>query len=269
MPSNLDRFRTDLETLIDLGNKLQVAMYLETHPERMRKQLRDRHKLKAEADAEIASLPDFNRVYERWYSESIAVLQQLLPDRVNDFIQHYEPSRTRKELTYTTYRIRDYLHSVAVTRGDETIVGPTAATSHFEQQLAILAAAQARFESSLFDIRQMLQADLMDEEIEAAEHLLKYKFVRAAGAVAGVVLERHLAQVCDSHAHKVVKKNPTINDFNELLKSNDTIDVPQWRFIQHLADVRNLCDHSKIPEPTAEQVADLISGVKKVMKTIY
>jgi hypothetical protein len=268
MASNLDRFKSDLDKLIDLGNKLQISMFLETHATAMRKQLMEAHKTKEKTDAFIAELPNFNSVYERWYSESIAVLRQLLPDRVSDFIQHYEPSKTRKELTYTTYRIRDYLHSITVTRLGETVVGKTAANSHYQQQLSILMAARARFESSLFDIRQMLQADLMDEEIEAAEHLAKYKFVRAAGAVAGVVLERHLSQVCENHGHKVTKKNPTINDFNELLKSNDTIDVPQWRFIQHLADVRNLCDHSKIPEPTAEQVTDLISGVKKVMKTI-
>lgn len=56
----------------------------------------------------------------------------------------------------------------------------------------------------------MLQADLMDEEIEAAEHLAKYKFIRAAGAVAGVVLERHLTQVCINHEYRVAKKNPIL-----------------------------------------------------------
>ena len=267
MANNFERFKTDLEKLISLGYKLRLAMLLECHPKLIRKQLEVEHGDKAGEFEK--SLPNFNLVYERWYSESIAVLRQLLPDRLDDFIQHYEPSRTRKELTYTTYRIRDFLHSTKVTHGNDTIVDQKAAISHFEQQYSILSAALARFETSLFDIRQMLQADLMDEEIEAAEHLAKYKFVRAAGAIAGVVLERHLAQTCQNHQLKVKKKNPTINDFNELLKSSDTIDVPQWRFIQHLADVRNLCDHSKIPEPTADQVADLIAGVKKVMKTLY
>jgi len=267
MPSNLDRFKTDLEKLIEFGHKLKISMYLITHPKEITKQIKEGHGDKSQEF--IDSLPHFNSEYERWYSESIAVLRQLLPDRVEDFIQHYEPARNRKDITYTTYRIRDFLHSVTVTFGQDTLVSPKAATTHFEQQYAILSAARARFESSLFNIRQMLQADLMDEEIEAAEHLAKYKFIRAAGAVAGVVLERHLAQVCANHELKPTKKNPTISDFNELLKSNDTIDVPQWRFIQHLADIRNLCDHSKVPEPSAEQVNDLILGVKKVMKTVH
>jgi len=46
-----------------------------------------------------------------------------------------------------------------------------------------------RFESSLFDIRQLVQADLFDSELEAAEELAKNRFSRAAGAVAGVVLD--------------------------------------------------------------------------------
>jgi hypothetical protein len=32
-----------------------------------------------------------------------------------------------------------------------------------------------------------------------------------------VVLERHLATVCDNHKVSVAKKNPTIADFNEAL----------------------------------------------------
>jgi hypothetical protein len=128
---------------------------------------------------------------------------------------------------------------------------------------------KARFESSLFDIRQLVQADLFDSELEAADELVKQKFVRAAGALAGVVLERHLAQVCDNHGIKVRKKAPGIADFNNALKSAGVFDVPQWRFNQHLADIRNLCDHDKRVEPTAEQVRDLVAGVAKVTKTLF
>ena len=93
--------------------------------------------------------------------------------------------------------------------------------------------------------------------------------MRAAGALAGVVLEGHLAQVCQDRKLTVPKKNPGISDLNEVLKAAGAIDVPEWRFIQHLADIRNLCDHSRNPDPTVEQVTDLIGGVKKVIKTVY
>jgi hypothetical protein len=113
-----------------------------------------------------------------------------------------------------------------------------------------------------------VQADLLDSELDEADELAKNKFTRAAGALAGVVLEKHLAQVCDDHAIKVTKKAPGISDFNDLLKAANVIDVTTWRSIQHLGDIRNLCDHSKATEPTVEQVNDLVAGVKKISKTL-
>ena len=126
-----------------------------------------------------------------------------------------------------------------------------------------------RFESSLFSIHQILQADLFDSEIDGAEELAKSKFTRAAGAVAGVVLERHLAQVCEDHCVNIAKKSPTIADFNNALKDANIIDLPQWRFVQHLADIRNLCDHNKAKDPSPDQVDDLLTGVWKTMKTLF
>lgn len=151
----------------------------------------------------------------------------------------------------------------------EVKVGPAAAVPRFRQQVAILRSCRARFESSLFEIRQLVQADLLDSELHAASELSKHRFTRAAGAVAGVVLEKHLAQVCDNHATKITKSKPTINDLNESLKAANVIDVLNWRFIQHLADIRNLCDHSRSVEPTHVQVDDMIEGVAKVSKTIF
>jgi hypothetical protein len=149
-----------------------------------------------------------------------------------------------------------------------TKVEPSAALPQYKQQLAILRAAERRFDSSLFEMRQLVQADLFDSEIDVARELLKHKFVRAAGAVAGVVLERHLKQVCNDHGVKVGKANPSVAVLNQALRDADVIDVPQWRFNQHLSDIRNLCDHNKASEPTKEQVQDLIDGTARALKTI-
>jgi len=56
------------------------------------------------------------------------------------------------------------------------------------------------------------------------------------------------------------------NILNQLLKDSGVIDTPMWRCIQHLGDLRNLCDHSEGREPSREEVNDLISGVTKVIK---
>ena len=154
-------------------------------------------------------------------------------------------------------------------RGEKRGVGPEEAIPNFRQQLAILKAVRARFESSLFDIRQLAMADLFDSELATATELVKKKFLRAAGVVAGVVLGKHLAQVCSNHSVTILKRSPTINDLNELLKKASVVDVPQWRLIQYLGDIRNLCAHNKQTEPKAEQVSDLIAGVAKTVKTLF
>lgn len=139
----------------------------------------------------------------------------------------------------------------------------------YKTQFEILKSAELRFESSLFDIKQLIQADLFDSELDSAKELFKNGFLRGAGAISGVVLEKHLSQVCNNHRVTIRKKNPSISDSNDLLKNNNVIDVPSWRFIQRLGDLRNLCDHNKEREPTKEEVNELIHGVEKVSKTIY
>jgi len=279
MLSNLDRYKKDLDALILKGDNLLNGMKLECFPDRikglinaqLRKQGLVGKKLASKTREVMEAFPSFNETYQSWYSEAKALVRQVLPDRLSDFVRHYEKPKPRKDITFENYRIEDYLQGLRVTRGleKEKIVGPDAAIPQFQQQMAILKSVKERFESSLFDIRQLVQADLFDSELEAAEELAKNRFSRAAGAVAGVVLERHLLQVCHNHLIAIVKRSPTISDLNDLLKNANVVDIPTWRFIQHLADIRNLCDHSKAADPTVEQATDLIVGVKKISKTLF
>ncbi len=269
MLPSLDRYRKDLDALIGKGEKLHLSIQKECLPEEFSQMMQNEYGDKS--DEMVSKLPPFSDVYQLWYSEAKVVVKRLLPERLDDFVRHYEKPKARKEITYENYRIEDYLQGLTVTRGmnKQKIVGPDAAIPQFRQQVAILKSVKARFESSLFDIRQLVQADLFDSELEAAKELKKYGFLRAAGAVAGVVLERHLLQVCDTHGAKVGKKAPGISVLNDGLKESNTIDVPQWRFVQHLGDLRNLCDHKKDADPTPDQVEDLIEGVAKVIKTLF
>ncbi len=268
--SNLDEYRKDLESLISTGEQLVNSIQAECLPKEFR--VEAKKKLGEGAEAFIAELPPFGTTYQRWYSEAQVLIRQLLPGRLADFVRHYEKPKSRKEITFENYRIEDTLQGLAITRGigfeEKKIVGPEAGIPHFQQQLAILQAVRARFESSLFDIRHLVMADLFDSELDAASELARKGFLRAAGAVAGVVLEKHLVQVCNNHS-VVIRKKSTISNLNDLLKDAGVTDVPRWRFIQHLGDIRNLCDHNKAKEPTADEVDDLIAGVAKTLKTLF
>lgn len=266
---NLERYKKDLGTLVKTGEDLLNAMQYACFPKEVEAQVKE--VLGDKSASFLKDLPNFKEKYQAWYSESKALIRQLLPDRLDDFVRHYEIPKNRKEIKYGNYAIEDYLQGLVVTRGweKETVVGADAAIPRFQQQLAILKTVQGRFESSLYDIRQLVHADLLDSELLAAQELLKHKFIRAAGAVGGVVLEKHLAEVCDKRGIKISRKNPAISDFNDSLKDAGTVDTAQWRFIQHLGDIRNLCDHNKKVEPTVEQVSDLLSGVAKIIKTVF
>jgi hypothetical protein len=60
-----------------------------------------------------------------------------------------------------------------------------------------------------------------------------------------------------------------LGKLNEMLKQSNAIDIPTWRFIQHLTDLRNLCDHKLSSDPTKIQIEELIAGVRKITKTVF
>ncbi|MDD3181486.1 MAG: hypothetical protein PHD48_01575 [Alphaproteobacteria bacterium] len=267
MANNIQKFKDDLGKLVTLGERLELSMIREAYgAEYLAKALSTETK-KISIDY-VNKLPNFGKTYEKWYSEALVVLEQILPNRVHDFKMHYEKPKGRKDISYENYIIQDFLQGLQVKSYGEVKVNSQAAIPRFQQQLAILSSCAARFESSLFEIKQIVQADLFDSEIDAARELHKKKFLRAAGAIAGVVLEKHLAQVCQDHSVKITKKNPTIADYNDALKTQGVIDVAGWRHVSFLGDIRNLCDHNKSQDPTPEQVRDLIDGTDKVLRTI-
>ena len=271
MSERTKKFADDLERLIIEGDQLYMAMQYACYSEKFKERLL---RILNEDDAEVkkilATLPDFNEKYQKWYSEAQALIKQVLPDRLSDFVSYYEYPRVRKEITFENYMIRDYLQGLRVTRGgDEVIVDSSAAIPEFVQQLNIVKAAMVTLDSVLLDLKAVLQADLFDTEIESSTALAKAGYLRASGAICGVVIEKHLLHVCDVHGVTFRKKNPEISDLNQLLRDAGVTTVPQWRFVQHLADIRNICDHAKGREPTREEINDLISGSEKVLKTIF
>lgn len=267
MAINLSKYENDLDSLIQFGGKLEAAILSETKPKELESILQQCGE-ETRAVAESGKALSFRMNYNVWYSESLSLIRNVLPDRLLDFKSHYEYARVRKFISAENYRIKDYLQGLRASYSNGIAVTESAAVPHFRQQLVILASARRRFESSLFDIRQMLQADLYDSELASAQSLAGHGFLRAAGIISGIVIEGHLKQICLDHSIVIRRKNPTIADFNEGLKAQGIIDVVEWRFIQHLADVRNLCGHSREREPTQEEISGMIEGTKKIIKTV-
>lgn len=257
MSNSFCKIGDDLKKLIKQSDLLHLGLLLE---------------LKKISDSDLekfngVQIPKFTSDYEVWYSEACAVIKILLPDRLLDFKCLYRNEK-RKSINYLTYTIADYLLRVSVSKGSTSIVDGNAALPKYVQQTHILSAAARRLESTLFDITTIVQADLFDDELDAADMLNRQGFHRAAGAIAGVVLEGHLKKVCLSYKMQR-KKRANISDYNDALKEKEVISVPTWRFIQHLGDLRNICDHPKDVEPSLAVVSDLIQGVRKITKSVF
>lgn len=197
--------------------------------------------------------PTLETNYEAWYSLSLRLISSALPERSDDFRTLYKSD--------SGYDIHDYL----------TVGGTSRATqvaSRLQNQIALLRAAQTALASVLLNLRGTLQANLFDSELDAASSLRRNGFLRGAGAMAGVVLERHLMSVCDNHG-VAVATTATISKLNTALKKAGVVELADWRHVQLLGDLRNKCDHQQEKDPTNDDVAELIDGVAKIIKKVF
>jgi hypothetical protein len=213
----------------------------------------------------------FGVVYQAWYTRSLRVVDQVLPDRREEFVGLYRPERPPKTLDPSTYSISDYMNGIVVTRGsagEPVFDAKVIALTKLDTQVNILASAQPRLESALVDIQGVVEATLLDDELDVAKELHRSKHLRAAGVVAGVVLERHLKRVVEAH-QITFRKKAQIGSLNDALKDGGVYAVVQWRQVQRLADIRNLCGHAGDRDPTSEEVTDLIDGVAKIVTTVF
>jgi hypothetical protein len=102
MPTNLDRYKDDLNKLISLGGKLVNSLQNQFHPEEFKAAVEA--ELGAKADAFLKSKHlltggEFATEYQCWYSEAKVLIKQLLPERLDDFVRHYEKPKTRKSIS--------------------------------------------------------------------------------------------------------------------------------------------------------------------------
>jgi len=255
-----DRIKLRMRELVAEGWKVYVRFIVEFLPEQAKSI--DKETLQR------AGTKSFSISYQTWYSEALRLLKQTLPERVADFENLYRPTRARKEVDFENYTISDALLGLQTSFGGQIKVEPKKALTRVQLQVQILESARRAIESDLYDLRTLLQAELLDNEIVAAEELVRKGFLRASGVIVGVVIESHLGKVAAAHAVTIKSNAPTIATFNDALKAADVIDVVTWRRIQAMADVRNTCGHSRTVEPTREEVERLIADAKDIIKRV-
>lgn len=210
---------------------------------------------------------DVSEKYHKCYVKALRLIRIIIPEREADFVNLNNNAKRAKSKDFNldTYDLTLGIQGIHQTAYEYLFKRQTAVL--LRQQQCILQSALDIMDSKIYDLRNELQYDMFMSELDAAEHLLKNKFVRAAGAMCGVVLEGHLKSVCVQHEIKIAKKDD-LSKYNDYLKNNGIIKQTSWRKIQYLTDIRNSCDHKRDLEPTADQVLELINGTKQIIAEV-
>lgn len=193
--------------------------------------------------------PNCSRDYQRWYSAARAVISRNQSDRLVEFDQAYSEIQTLLQVRHVAkhegFKLMDLI----------------------DFQFEVMAAVPSHLRFSMYDIELTAYSVLMDDELEAAQHLHSKGFLRPAGALAGVILERYLKNLLRKHTPPIkYSEKAGLGKLNDLCKES-VFDLATWRKVQYLADLRHVCTHDKAREPTADEVGDLINGVSAIVKS--
>jgi hypothetical protein len=140
--------------------------------------------------------------------------------------------------------------------------------AHFAQQLRILSSVRDGLEYVLADLHGTLYGDVENHVLAAVDTLAQYGHHRAAGALAGVLLEIHLAHVAAKYRVAMGAKSPDITMLNTALKRGGIYDGELWRCIQRLGAVRDDWVTASRREPTANELTAFLHEVHTVRQRV-
>lgn len=253
---NKELLQNELQKLINEGRILRVMFYWKAQ---ISFSFSDEdRKLARNLDAQKYVL---DKEYNSFYTRSSLIIEKILPNRINEFHQCYKLTSENKLAKYdiSTYLIR--VQCISLSRDYEL-----EAIKLFERQLSILESAYDTLNTVVFNIENDIRQNIYVDELDSAEHLLDKGYIRAAGSIAGVVLENHLKTICKSVSSITLKGDETLYQYNANLKS--ILGNILWGRIDAISRIRNLCDHAKEETPTKADVLLLINETRNLLKEI-
>lgn len=130
----------------------------------------------------------------------------------------------------------------------------------------ILLAAKDDYDNGyLFELRRLVEAEVFDDFLEQAEHLLESGYYQPAAVVAGCVLEDGLRKLVDENGITLPQK-PKLDAMNaELAKAGVFSKLVQKR-ITTLADLRNKAAHGQWQDFSQDDVTEMLGAVRRFME---
>jgi len=137
--------------------------------------------------------------------------------------------------------------------------------STVDSALGILRAAKEDYEHGyLFDVRQLIQAEVFDDFLEQAEHLIGAGYFQPAAVVVGCVLEDGLRKLCDKHGISQPDK-PKLDKMNADLAKQGVYNKLTQKQITAYADLRNKAAHGEWDQFADGDVSQMLAGVRGFM----
>ncbi|MCX5772598.1 MAG: HEPN domain-containing protein [Candidatus Hydrogenedentes bacterium] len=134
---------------------------------------------------------------------------------------------------------------------------------YFKDCYGVLEAASRDYEGGMiFQVRAMVAAEVLDDFLEQAEHLLEQGFHVPAASLAGAVLEDTLRKLSEAKGISVPDKT-SIDKLNAELAKAGVYDKLVLKRITAIADVRNNADHGNFDKFEKEDVEDMLKWVRR------
>ncbi len=104
--NNFDKYKEDYKKLRALGKALYFGFICEynNHPN-----VKKAYSTLSKEQKELGENHLFSIDYHFWYNESLRLIKQLMPERLDDFVGFYSASKNRKIINLANYTISDCL----------------------------------------------------------------------------------------------------------------------------------------------------------------
>ena len=209
-----------------------------------------------------------NILLEKRFAELVTQLAAVEATKKYDNAEYFPGDRVDDELLLNWQTKARHLLSQAC--GQESVhfiafaeyEKPQAYVTNYEklkQLKAIFLAAKEDFEGGyLTTVRQMIQAEVYDSELDQARGLLDGGYLTAAAVIAGVVLETAMRDMC---ARAGIAPG-SLNKMNADLTKANIYNLLVQKRITALADIRNNAAHGNPSQFQHTDVADMISYIE-------
>jgi hypothetical protein len=132
--------------------------------------------------------------------------------------------------------------------------------------ISILRALRTDYEAGYIQtFSELVHANLFNDFLEMADHLLEQGYKDPAAVIAGSVLEEHLRKLCDKNGIDVKKPDGTpkkADTLNSELAGANVYSKLDQKIVTAWLDLRNKAAHGKYTEYTKDQVALLIQSIR-------